>query len=58
VISEMDSSDWSNRIRHHTFDTRSDTKFKHLRGIMQVGLCGVRDKTAQVPTENVLRGLM
>jgi len=27
----MDSSDWSNGIRHHTFDTRPDTKFhSHL----------------------------
>jgi len=24
----MDSSDWSNVIRHHTLDTRSDTEFK------------------------------
>jgi hypothetical protein len=27
-ILEMDSSDWSNGIRHHVFDTRSDTEFK------------------------------
>jgi hypothetical protein len=26
-ISEMDSSDWSNGIRYHTFDARSDTEF-------------------------------
>jgi hypothetical protein len=24
----MDSSDWSNRIRYHIFDTRPDTEFK------------------------------
>jgi len=27
-IFEMDSSDWSNGIRYHTFDTKSDTEFK------------------------------
>jgi len=27
-ILEMDSSDWSNRIRYHTFDTRSDAEFE------------------------------
>ena len=27
-IIEMDSSDWSNGIRYHTFETRSDTEFK------------------------------
>jgi len=27
-ISERDSSDWSNGIRYHTFDARSDTEFK------------------------------
>ena len=27
-IFEMDSSDWSNGIRHHVFDTRPDTEFK------------------------------
>jgi hypothetical protein len=27
-ILEMDSSDWSNGIRYHTFDTRPDTEFK------------------------------
>jgi len=27
-IFEMDSSDWSNGIRYHTFDTRPDTEFK------------------------------
>ena len=26
-ILEMDSSDWSNGIRHHVFDTRPDTEF-------------------------------
>jgi len=26
-IFEMDSSDWSNGIRYHTFDTRPDTEF-------------------------------
>jgi len=26
-ILEMDSSDWSSGIRHHVFDTRSDTEF-------------------------------
>jgi hypothetical protein len=26
-ILEMDSSDWSSGIRHHTFDTRPDTEF-------------------------------
>jgi len=26
----MDSSDWSNGIRYHTFDTRPDTEFKPL----------------------------
>ena len=26
-ILEMDSSDWSNGIRHHIFDTRPDTEF-------------------------------
>jgi len=25
---EMDSSDWSNRIRYHTFDTKPDTEFQ------------------------------
>jgi len=24
----MDSSDWSSGIRHHVFDTRSDTEFR------------------------------
>ena len=28
VIVEMDSSDWSNGIRYHIFDTRPDTEFK------------------------------
>ena len=28
VIFEMDSSDWSNGIRYHIFDTRPDTEFK------------------------------
>jgi len=27
-IFETDSSDWSNGIRHHIFDTRPDTEFK------------------------------
>jgi len=28
----MDSSDWSNRIRYHPLDIRSDTEFKwHLK---------------------------
>jgi len=27
-IFEMDSSDWSNGIRYHTFDTRPNTEFK------------------------------
>jgi hypothetical protein len=27
-IFEMDSADWSYEIRHHVFDTRSDTEFK------------------------------
>jgi hypothetical protein len=27
-ILEMDSSDWSNGIRYHIFDTRPDTEFK------------------------------
>jgi len=27
-IFEMDSSDWLNRIRCHTFDTRPDTELK------------------------------
>jgi hypothetical protein len=27
-IFEMDSSDWSNALRYHTIDTRSDTEFK------------------------------
>jgi hypothetical protein len=27
-ISKMDSSDWSNGIRYHIFDTRPDTEFK------------------------------
>jgi hypothetical protein len=33
-ILEMDSSDWSNRIRYHTVDTRPDTEFNAalLRG--------------------------
>jgi hypothetical protein len=26
---KMDNSDWSNGIRYHIFDTRSDTEFKH-----------------------------
>jgi hypothetical protein len=26
-IIEMDSSDWSNGIRYHIFDTRPDTEF-------------------------------
>ena len=30
-IFEMDSSDWSNGIRYHTFDTRPDTEFKVSR---------------------------
>jgi hypothetical protein len=30
-ISEMDSSDWSNGIRYHTFDARSDTEFKLVK---------------------------
>jgi hypothetical protein len=30
-IFEMDSSDWSNGIRHHIFDTRPDTEFKVLQ---------------------------
>jgi hypothetical protein len=34
-ILEMDtcSYDWSNGIRHHTFDTRSDTEFKLSVGV-------------------------
>jgi hypothetical protein len=42
-ILEMDSSDWSNGIRHHVFDIRPDTEFKHLvhlnhlRGILNSG---------------------
>ena len=41
-ILEMDSSDWSNGIRHHVFDTRSDTEFKlfgpinHLRYVSDI----------------------
>ena len=27
-ILEMDSSDWSNGIRYHVFDTKPDTEFK------------------------------
>ena len=27
-IFKMDSSDWSSRIRYHTFDTSPDTEFK------------------------------
>jgi len=30
-IFEMDSSDWSNGLRYHTFDTRSHTEFKAAR---------------------------
>ena len=30
-IFEMDSSDWSNGIRYHTFDTRPDTEFNSIR---------------------------
>jgi len=29
----MDSSDWSNGIRYHTFDARSDTEFKLSVGV-------------------------
>jgi len=29
---EMGSSDWSNGIRYHTFDTKSDTEFKVAGG--------------------------
>jgi hypothetical protein len=27
-IFDLDCSDWSNGLRHHNFDTRSDTEFK------------------------------
>jgi len=29
---KMDSYDWSNGIRYHTFDTRPDTEFKPKSG--------------------------
>jgi len=29
-IFEMNSSEWSNGIRYHTFGTRLDTEFKHI----------------------------
>jgi hypothetical protein len=29
----MDSSDWSNGIRYHTFDTKPDTVFKLCVGV-------------------------
>ena len=37
-ISEIDSADWSNVIRHHTLDTRSDTDFNGhpLQGYLPV----------------------
>ena len=31
-VFEMHSSDWSNGIRYHVFDTRSDSEFKNLTG--------------------------
>jgi hypothetical protein len=34
----MDSSDWSNGIRYHTFDTRSDTEFERKQYPMS-GAC-------------------
>ena len=32
----MDSSDWSNGIRYHTFDTRPDTEFKPQSQVTRV----------------------
>jgi hypothetical protein len=33
---EMDSSDWSNGIRYHTFDTKPDTEFKMIVSIWEI----------------------
>jgi len=45
-IIEMDSSDWSNGIRYHTFETRSDTEFKEL---MWPGPTGARGERGRPP---------
>jgi len=38
VISEMESSDWSNGIWYHTFDNRSDTDLNaSIKGWVQRG---------------------
>jgi len=35
----MDSSDWSNGIRYHTFDARSDTEFKRHQAFVLPPVC-------------------
>ena len=54
----MESSDWSNVIRHHTLDTGSDTEFKHkcfesrgddMAGTIRQALPGGTGSTAGAP---------
>jgi hypothetical protein len=46
----MDSSDWSNAIRHHIFDTRPDTEFK-LPAPPWGHASGVRERLEQAEVE-------
>ena len=48
----MDSSDWSNGIRYHTFDTRFDTEFK--KKMYMTLLCGGKScHQCQTRTSNI-----
>ena len=53
----MGSSDWSNGIRYHTFDARSDTEFKSRE---MVGKCveGRSDSICSGPCVAVDGGLL
>jgi hypothetical protein len=46
----MDSSDWSNMIRHHTLDTRFDTEFKHVLSEVREHLHLSRVYVCVIPT--------
>ena len=57
-IFEIDSSDWSNRIRYHAFDTRSDTEFKLLSATHSWSRASPRYQTQFEPSFLDLHGIL
>jgi len=53
----MDSSDWSNGIRYHIFDTRPDTEFKPARLDVLSSFCRALVTGAQYPISGAATGI-